>query len=61
MTRDSFVTKATNPCEVDVWSLARGYWKSPNAGVILADFWPPEDRHAQNDFVYGAVHWVQNL
>ncbi|RXH84039.1 hypothetical protein DVH24_026938 [Malus domestica] len=38
----------------------RVYWKSLNAGVILADFWPPEDRHAQNDFVYGAMHRVQN-
>lgn len=58
------------PCEVEIWSLLRGSWKSLSAAVVPEDFmfgvynnrnvvpsnYGSVDKHA---FVNGALHWVQ--
>ncbi|BFG28950.1 F-box/kelch-repeat protein [Prunus yedoensis var. nudiflora] len=50
------------PCEVEVWSLARGYWKTLSAAVIPADFNPAGiTLRYRQVFVNGVTHWQQSL
>ncbi|KAL6196714.1 hypothetical protein ACLB2K_032328 [Fragaria x ananassa] len=47
------------PTEVEVWSLARGSWKTLIPDIIPSNFNPMEPYRGQHVFVNGALHWVQ--
>lgn len=50
------------PCEVEVWSLSSGAWKTLSAAVIPADFNPAGiSLRYRQVFVNGITHWQQSL
>lgn len=52
---------STNSCEIQIWSLAKGLWKSLSDDVIPANFRPRIDVYnwVTRSLVNDALHWIK--